>query len=698
MFLGAVSEVGRRSLLMTGSSSQRAAAEAAAESGLQYALARLRQDPNWRGQGNATIINTDELLVVEDEGNVVGVLNGNSRFRIRFNYQDGDDGGDSLPDPALRIDHRYVSVNNILFGTDRPVPRGDGPGAAVTASSEKPYTVPEFTVCLLVQGQAGSGISRDNLSSDIASRRVSSTVFEGFYRVGDISGLVLDAASMSAGEFTAELPNGSGMVTVDSRDSSRQPRIRSKSKVSVGGGASGANYLSEAGQVLSGDKTLDARPEGSVDVAQEDSDAGFYDLAWEDVNHADAAGASMPAGTYVWWDDGSLHFYDMNYPDYVKFIKSNPTHEGVGLPEFPAGVKVDYGSKKIVIESDVYIKPGTGSTLDGAAAAPEDFAVLPREGAPESPDSGIDLTNIDTTNQTLSTYFFENRETLRQFLLTTTGPTADWNVDGGQVDFYYENADNPSTFAIKLGSGGANDVRDPLGNGTMNYNEYELLESIFYYDPSLAGQSQEYLDAQGLLGAEGEIDLPGIEDALSPQNLGLEFRPAEGSTAVLTAEGDVRIGARLEGEGGSITSGGEIRVVGFGADFAADPDAESGVSMYAKGNITFSTYNVDKATGLGSFQDVKVKGVVYTWGNLQTKMGHEDVNDWGNFALEGALVAYGGQPGTAEEPGAPGSGEGGRVELRAASAHLTFDPAYLMGLMGTPPSNLEMTRSLWNRY
>lgn len=695
MFLGAAGQVGLRSIFVTGATSESTAAISAADSGTQYALFRLRQNPRWRGDGNGLVIDTPELMVHEDQGNVVGYVGDRSQFRIRFNYQDGSGGGDRLPDPKRFLSTPYVSVNNIMSSSPTKVPRADGPSASVTSSSPAPYSVPEFTVCLLVEGRSGQSIVRGNFDDPEPAGRAMSTVIEGFYRVEDVSGLTLDAAAMSAKDFKAELPDGTGSVLVRAREQGGQPRLRSKGKVSVKGGDP-VNYLSPDGQVLSGDSKLAANPDSTVTVDQEVKTSNFYDLSWEEVHRADPNGPSMAAGTYVWWDDGTLHFYDLNYKDYLKFAKDNKTHPGkvVNTANLAEGVSVNPSRKSLTLSNDVYVRPGASSSLDSKADPPSDFTVIPRAGAQEAPAPNLGSMGARDQSLALASILIQDRQALSDFFYEQYGASGSFNTDSNAdyPEFRFSGAGTPS-FRIEADANGfslANIVAGATGSEEQKY-----LASILDTDSNLRTQSTEYFSNLGLL---NEGALPGVDDDLTPENLALDFQPESGTTAVLSAEGNVRIGSQLNGLGGSITAGGKINIVGFGVDFSANPDAESGVSLYAKGNIGISTFKMDRVTKMGAFQDVAVKGVVYTWSDFVGRLGDKKVDRWGNFNLEGALVAYGGTPGTAEDPGAPGADGNGVVDIKAASATLTFDPAYLLGIVGSAPANLPMERTLWNRY
>ena len=69
----------------------------------------------------------------------------------------------------------------------------------------------------------------------------------------------------------------------------------------------------------------------------------FYNLEWGEVAQANpdpAEAAHIPAGTYVIWDDSSLHYYDRSFDDYKAYMSDPGNHSdpGVqlswGFPEF----------------------------------------------------------------------------------------------------------------------------------------------------------------------------------------------------------------------------------------------------------------------------------------------------------------------------------------------------------------------------
>ena len=164
---------------------------------------------------------------------------------------------------------------------------------------------------------------------------------------------------------------------------------------------------------------------------------------------------------------------------------------------------------------------------------------------------------------------------------------------------------------------------------------------------------------------------------------------------MLSTTGDMRIGAAIQAEGGALTSEQQIRVVGLGAtDLLANPNAEEGVNIYAKGDVVFST--LEQNGDQWDYMDVQLNGMIYTQGNFKAKLGMDspDVSRWGIFNLTGALVAYGGDP-DGQDPGANGEGN---FSLNAETSHIQFDPNYIGQLLKELPADPTFTTILNDVY
>jgi hypothetical protein len=211
-----------------------------------------------------------------------------------------------------------------------------------------------------------------------------------------------------------------------------------------------------------------------------------------------------------------------------------------------------------------------------------------------------------------------------------------------------------------------------------------------------AGDAQMLQILSAILGSgSGTGEMRELELAAEPANLRaddltVEFRPPEGESAILSSEGTIRLGTNVRGEGGSITSGGGIRLVGNGTQLSAS--LADGLTLYAKENVVLSSLK-ERTLGSNSwdYKDVVIKGVLYAWSDIDVKTGHDDpsVLTQGNFSVQGTIVAYGGDP-----QNMPGSGSGGNITVKARESRLKYDPTYLVQ-MNTITPNVPLNQTLY---
>jgi len=300
---------------------------AAAQSGVDYAWCRLQERPSWKGDGSPaspgseTTINTPNLVVTEDRGDVWGFLkdsSGNkSQFRIRFNWHDGPGGGDGLQDPSslLRVPSQYVSFNNLDKPAPAPVRRGTpGSAAAINAGSPSPYPVAQYSCCLLVEGLAGTGLRDTSLSAPLpsaAAGRVVSQTLE--LDLGRPSLANLDSA-LYGGNIKASGPS----QVLDVQSAGAAPaRSRTLSRITNSGGA---QYKTAAGgSIVASDATFNTIASvGPAPTITHESVASqrkkWLQVKMTDITQADpATDPKLPAGTYVWRRDGTIDYYNQNF-------------------------------------------------------------------------------------------------------------------------------------------------------------------------------------------------------------------------------------------------------------------------------------------------------------------------------------------------------------------------------------------------
>jgi hypothetical protein len=172
-------------------------------------------------------------------------------------------------------------------------------------------------------------------------------------------------------------------------------------------------------------------------------------------------------------------------------------------------------------------------------------------------------------------------------------------------------------------------------------------------------------------------------DTTDVTDMEVNFQP-DGQNGVMLANakdegGDIRIAADVRGDGASIKSDGEIRLVGMGFDIdAGTSDEGPSISLYAKEDIVISTLKPD-GSGDYVYSGMDLRGLLYSWANIELKAGHEDEDNNANpqrVYLQGAMVAYGGEPGVEE----PGDGGGGNILLTGDQIDVVFDPTKLIGV------------------
>ncbi len=685
MFVGAAARLTHGNLFAGQHSTLHDDAERAAESGVQYALSQLRADPAWRGDRNEVTVNSGDLFVVEDNGNVVGLVRTPdqrwSQFRLRFNYQDGGPAEDGLPDPAMVLDTPYVSLNNLQGGAAAPVPRADGAGWSVTGASERPFQTPAGTVCLAVEGRAGSGIlaagpANPNPAGVVATRKV----VEAVYALEGVLGEeVEESAMMAAQGVTVEIPPGAGTLNLSAAGTDKA-KLRSKGPVSVQGGAAGENLTGANAEVATPTSSVDARYRvADIGMAEEKPDDPFYRLLWDDVRKAQATDPELKAGTYVWWEDGTLHYYDMSHADYVDFIQKDPLN--AGLPaDLGSAVKAERvdGKMKLVVGSSVNVKPG----------ATDELNILVRSGAAEEPPAS--KVGGNEADALISLAGSDPRVLLKVLQVTQDLPPPDQSVRRGSAELYDDSGTSQGFLKWDL------DTREVKYGGDLQRLLWTLAADRQVPGDNLVGTFNMYnayivASDLGITASEapGELDLPGVKDKLTASDVELELK-GDGKEVVLTSPGSVHITGGLRGTDASIVSGQDIKIVGMAVDFSASQN--QAVSLYAKGDIVMST--LDKLPdGNYQFQDVKMKGVVYSWGDFIAKLGAGKLGSGGSFSLEGSLIAYGGDP--TDVPGANGKG---KILIAADNAQLQFNSTYVTKMTSKLPDSFGLQKLSWTNH
>ena len=567
--------------------SDREEARRAAESGLEYALTRLRENPRWCGNSNGVVVDQAGIRVAENQGNVLGNLTqeggASSQFRLRFNYQDGPGGGEGMPNPSsdFWIKSPWVSVNNLLGSSNANIPQGDGADGRVQDPPTLIGLVPSQSVTLRCEGVCNS----------------QSSVVESVYRV-TANHAVSDAVVMAGGDLKL---NALGNVTLDAshprNSADNWVRLRTKkgfAAVHPGGDAAQIRVAPERKAEIGHDpgRTMTARyDEDALSVVPEGSSDGkdFYSVKWENVHQADSnpntsTAVHIPAGTYAAWEDGSVHYFDKTLSQYRRFIANpgNQNNQGVvvsaSLEELRTGRNVERNPNLTVkphnlpyYQSDnLRYEPGvlwrtknTDLLIETSPSGTQEFSLIPKFPAPAH------STEADYTEPPDGSYSPDNL----MLYMTNTTITAP-----GKVNLQC---------CVKGRSGTI------TSEGDMTIVAGRTL--------TLKGRSTKVQDLD---------DVP----AQLLANLAEKAR----------------------------RDGGKDRA---GLGLADDDSGTLQLNIYSKADVTISSF-----TG-HSYRSLGFQGLMYSWGDFRLNAGEANPDlHRGNVVLTGALVSYGNDPAT-QQPG-----------------------------------------------
>ena len=511
MFVGASFEVGVWGLKSGASQSQVMAAQRAARSGVAYVMGRLRNDPTWKAETAATVVNDPDLVVVEDHGIVIGLLrNGDttSQFRIRFNYYDGTNGGDAMDDPSasMKIDWNRVSLNNMLGSTTVTIPLADGPGGSVPATPTAYGELPSRAIFVAVEGRSGSWLSQATAANpnpaQPPSTKVSVSHIETVYKIA-APPQGSRAVAGSAGDLLAQVATGNKKdnVSLDTTDSTKIPRLRSKGALTISGGKSGEDNLvagnkgGEYGSILS--PTVVTSSATSVTESAADPLLGVSWSALEKaVPSVTPSDNVLAAGVYSVWQDGSLHYYDTDLAGYRALMTANPADAGA-TAVLPNSITYNFGGGKANFKV-------TSSTYVNATVNTGDVSIIPKigvDGGPGVADPNLQQIGTVTDSMRADKIKLEFKPAVKNETasLTSTGKVnlgANISGDGGSITA--EGDVNVVSLGVDLSAYG-----NPK-QGVSLYTKKNLLMST--YDDGGSG-SYKKVSLKGVVYAWGDMEI-----------------------------------------------------------------------------------------------------------------------------------------------------------------------------------------------
>lgn len=516
-----------------------------------------------------------------------------------------------------RPDAAYLSVNNLVSDVPVPMPK-------TNRLKGLKQDIPANSAYLLVEGEGGEGRAHGGRSR----------VVEAVYRLAPDGG-VKDAVIMAGGDLSFQVGADSGQVFLSgthvNRADSDVLRLRSKSRIGVARAGQGLGPINVQDRVraeLTGKGPAQAKFDTEkVSTADETVGDGedFYNLRWDQIPKAENGRRSrtsvqIPGGVYVYGQKVPIDSTPRESREirYYDMSFQQYTQRAESLANNP--------NQGVVLSADLQeIRNNTNERLN-----PKGIAVKPAL-----------LRSVPPGAQKAETY------------------------DGFR--FQVENT---------------NLLIEPSAQGREDF-------VLIPRDPAKFDRRDG-------------TNFPQSNDRYNPDHMSVSL-----DDAILTAKGDVIIQGGVNGRGGTIVSEGDISLLaGKSLDFVSEARTEADLendyrellamlgegevlgessiepsslqlNLYSKGDLRLSTY-VERTD---AYRSLAFKGLLYSWGDVGILAGRGSEPSRGNFALQGALVAYGNDP-ESEEPGANGKGN---ITVRARNASLAWDPRYLPSLSALQP-------------
>lgn len=711
MMVTTVVHSGTAGLTLTTNFHDREVALLAAESGLQYATTRLQAQIGWCGNNPTTTSSTGDLQVAESNGNVIGIMTSKlgqrSMFRIKFNFEDGDNGDDSMPDPASQyaIASPYVSINNITGNVPIPALRANKNGKG-RSSAEAPYQVPAGTACIIVEGIAGVGVRDMNIGdADLSPKGYTVTrVVEGYFQIDKSRSA--DSAAIASGNILANMSDG-GTFSLASNEAEAQPRLRSMGNVDVN--SNGGNILLNGGKIFYGTNRQDSGHHAAfnnsdiADSESQNSASSFKKLKWEDITKATENDCVLRSGTYAWTlQDGKpvLMYYTSIYP-LDQEIPADAKGEIVNtdnIGTIAGTIIVDSDAMGILINNNVYV-PDNGIVIRTS----EELAdVRPTIGFVPAADGN--LSSVLTTNGDIQVQggVMGSGSITTEGSITFQGPSILESDPDTGVSIYAQGDVNLQEITSTV-------------NGAKSVVSYAKREVTADSSSTSASSDQVSMQRENQLvmarggcgwrdhGSDHDDDEGSRSDGYWSDS-GTSYFSGSWSDAV-----DDIIYWAIQTEQNNMTeSGVPGTTTTTTTTIITTPVTPADISINSVDNAVsyadarmikdLSTYTARKKEQLQKMIDLRSKityadqditGVIYTWGNFNVNIGDDSL-----LNLTGTVIAYGGDP----SQDAPGANDKGNIAISSAKdINLTYDPTYIKELLDDN-SAVALERTLWTSW
>ena len=706
------------SIALSPSALQRAAnasghlqAQRVIQSGVDYAIARIRATPGgyWRGNPGSPIQSqSNGLLLEEADGQVLGWVQEGpswSRFRYRFNAEDGNGGIDDLNNAATAwTDLPLISLNNLPFNQVANVPQLDSSGVPQPGSSR--FELGPHRILLSVEGCSGPVTTSNGLPTGFTGRTVTEKG-EFVLTIRNGNGQPLDSAASARGDLNFQVDANQSVKFGKVGNATARMRAKGSLAATDPSGA-GALVQSASGELrtLNGNSVGSTQMSSGVSQAAENAGDAFYNLPLASAPQAGSQAASLQGGVYevdVVNGQPQVTFYPLAYDDYISQRRAGTLSGGTPATldssvQLSATPRSGGGNPLVELrftkDTKVTGSPASLAIVPAKGALQEGSSPLPAGGGGGGSTAGTylaDLANLIQgdlpTGSIVSGSFSGMSPTSAPFssVLSSVGGGSTGAINAPNVQLSYDNGNIQSISNFSNSWDGLPGVYN-YQLGSLQLAQYLWIQS--QSNPNLQTALTSYV-GRALPVGFGTGTAPDVGFGASLTGSGtatglgvkdLKITLQDGSShgrgsVTLSANRDITLGGMVEGQGGAVVTAGNLSLLGNGLDLSANRTS-NGINLYSGGDILVDGFAFDDSSSL--YNDVSLEGVMYAWGNITINAGKLGSNlARGKFSLKGAAVAYGGDPGQSNLT--PHN-----ISVTAASANLIFDPAYFQNLDDSP--------------
>ena len=708
MMITAVVHSGASNLSLTAGFHHRENALLAAESGIQYAATRLQDNIFWHGDGfgSTTTFEKNGLKVVEDNGNVIGVIRSTtgtvSAFRIKFNYEDGNDEEkdrnlpekDGLHDPseAYKINNRFVSVNNLTNPSSTLIFRANDNGVKAKDKPET-YYIPRGTACIIVEGLAGTSLRditaphqlMDKSHPEVYAKAVKRVV-ECYLTFSDNQ--KIDGVAYAGGNIDVELGNrhhdGRGKFRVYNKNSNECPYIRSLNDINVYPSDEAKNSRHYDNRTVSfyKEQRTNVSPGSSgnfilngekKDVSSTCDEDNFHRIEWEEIKKASSTDPVLAGGTYVWvkTSDGT---YDLMHSDRVYRIPLKEQESGSddgSNDDSNINVDPDVPIEKNISQVDIKNNPNEWKTV---SSLPNGMHI-DRKNMIIYIDNNIQVTDtkgvsIRTTTEVTKRSFVAitpASNSLNSSIITTAGNI---DIEGGLI------GSGSLTSEGQITCQGSSIMESDPETGVSMYAKGDINLQEITKVPEGNNKSEDPSSWQIDISQYASENVSGDEDEDSGNS------PSDDTPDPDEEEGEVIDGAPENG-------------VNYGEQEISEEEQARRQKAWED-----KMRKIAETASKLHYADQDLTGIIYTWGNFNCNVGNKNT-----LSITGSLIAFGADPdnknakaGSKQEEDENGNlKNSGNITVKAKRFNLTFDSAAYNGIMGVT-GGYTVKRKMWTSW